>query len=160
MAAKTHDGSCGPCALCKSESVRYTHKDKMDQNVYQFICNIELVLDKDACICHACYKQATRNVGNNSYHPRWRLKTSKSKTHCGVEKCSQDVYRNTKIASPTQIETILQEKLSAFLVTDTVNTPLCQMHYNKVYSYLHAPVECDSCKSKSKRREQYSRHLS
>ena len=54
----------------------------------------------------------------------------------------------------TQIEDILKEKLSFTHQT----TPLCQAHYNKIHSYLHAPVECDSCNARPKKGEQYSRH--
>ena len=134
---KIREGQCGPCALCKKVSTRYTHPDKMDQSVYEFIYDIEKgSIGKDVCICHACYKQAARNVGNNSYHPRWRPKITIAKDHCGVEKCNQEVYRHTSITSPTQIQTILQENVSTFSITNTVTTPLCQAHYNKGLFYF------------------------
>ena len=153
MAAKPHDGSCGPCVLCMTQSVRYTHPDKMDQTVLEFISSLEGGMDPAACICHACYKQAGRNVGNSNYHPRWRPNL-KQREHCGVDQCPNNVYRQTSIMSATQIEDILKEKLSFTHQT----TPLCQAHYNKIHSYLHAPVECDSCNARPKKGEQYSRH--
>ena len=153
MAAKPHDGSCGPCVLCMTQSVRYTHPDKMDQTVLEFISSLEGGMDPAACICHACYKQAGRNVGNSNYHPRWRPNL-KQREHCGVDQCPNNVYRQTSITSATQIEDILKEKLSFTHQT----TPLCQAHYNKIHSYLHAPVECDSCNARPKKGEQYSRH--
>lgn len=150
VATKAHEGSCGPCVLCK----KYSHPNKMDPRVSQLISSLEGPINPAACIWHACYKLAARNVGNSN-QPRWRPKSVVATEHCGVEKCPNSVYRHTTIASPIQIEV---KKLTTFSIADTVNTPLCQSHYNVVYSYLHSPMECDSCKARPKRGKQHSRH--
>lgn len=127
----------------------------MDQTVLNFIGAIEgKPLHTSACVCHACYKQASRNVGEENYYPRWKPKVSVLK-ECGVSNCTDVVYRHTTIATLDQVERVLQVNVSC---KETESTPLCKTHYMSVYSSLHAPRLCDSCKSKPKRGEQHYRH--
>ena len=150
-----HQGKCGPCSLCNRESSRYTHPGKMDQMVYNLICGVEgNPLSNTACMCHACYKQASRNVGEENYHPRWKPKES-VKEECAVLRCTEVVHRRTNIASTTHMEQILESKISSSKHEDIL---LCQTHYMSVYTSLHAPHPCDSCKCKPKRGEQHARH--
>ena len=153
MASKSHnihEGKCGPCYLCRKESYKYTHLDKMDTTVVKLICDMEeLPLSRDACICHACYKQASRNVENPHFHPRWRPKQKAPKVICSIEKCGQTMYRNTSIATPENIESLLGQKLSSStndaVEVGTVSTPLCQYHYTDLHTSLHSRQPCESC---------------
>ena len=97
MAAKSyaHEGKCGPCYLCKKESSKYTHLEKMDPAVVTLIYDMEQL---SISICHACYKQASRNVGKP------KPKQPPAKAICSIQRCDGNVYRNTSIASREQIE--------------------------------------------------------
>ena len=132
----------------------------MDERLYKFLCNVEsMTIQKEACICHACYKQLNRNVGNSSYHPRWRPKP-KLKGACSVEKCSSESHRSTNLSSPTEIATLLNVRLTSFTVdTDGNKVPLCRSHYNHLSSILREPPECcESCGTKPKRKTQFIHH--
>ena len=157
MAAKSvpHRGNCGPCSLCCMGSNRYTHLSSMDESTKTLIMNIEGRRNV-GCICHACYKQAKRNVGNENYTPRWRPKTV-TPEYCGLACCMEKKYRQTSIASPTEIEAIVGGILSVKDGT-IVQTPLCKAHYMRVTTALHAPRPCESCNSKPKWGEQHTRH--
>ena len=148
--------TCGPCALCKQESKRYTHAEKMNSGVFKLITEKENI-KKDACICHACYKHVARNIKNCNYQPQWKQKPPICRVSCGVLTCHKEVYRHTSIASPSLIKAYLVKNF-AHSQSHTTNTPLCQFHYNQVYSSLHGPVNCDSCKSKPKKGSQHYRH--
>ena len=117
MATKAHDSICGPCHLCRKFSARYCHAGKIQEQTYDFLCNIEgTEVSKAACICHACLKQINRNVGNPTYHPRWRPK--KEKGVCAVEKCGTVMHRCTNLADPTKVASLLEVRLTAFVVGD------------------------------------------
>ena len=110
MASKSHvhKGKCGPCSLCKKESTKYVHLEKMDRDVSKLISDIEqFSLHSEACVCHACYKQASRNVANPSFHPRWKPKQPTPKNICAIVDCNNVAYRNTNIASREKIESIV-----------------------------------------------------
>ncbi len=97
-----------------------------------------LSLSREVCICHACYKQASRNVGNPTFHPRWKPKQPLPKAICSIEKCGKIVYRNTCIASREQIESFVGQKLVPLPNTTntvTMTIPLCQSKF-KVQSLL------------------------
>ena len=127
----------------------------MDQKVYNFISEIEdQTLSTTACICHACYKQASRNVGNENYHPRWKPKTHVN-AYCGVTNCILEVHRHTNMATLADMEKILGTKISK---GGDDSVPLCQKHYMTVYAALHAPHPCHSCNSKPRWGEEYFRH--
>lgn len=113
----------------------------------------------DACICHACYKHLNRNVGNPSYHPRWRPKP-KVKGICSVKKCSSKSYRSTNLSSPTEIASLLNVQLTSFTVyTNGNKVPLCHTHYNHLCSiFREAPKCCDFCGTKPKGKTQFIRH--
>ena len=119
----------------------------MDERLYKFLCNVEsMTIQKEASIFHACYKQLNRNVGNPSYHPRWRPKP-KLKWACSVEKCNSESYRSTTLSSSTEIATLLNVRLTSFTVdADGNKVPLCRSHYNHLCSILREPPEC--CKSR------------
>ena len=153
MATKAHDSISGPCHLCQKFSARYSHAGKMQEQTYDFLCNIEgTEVSKAACICHACLKQINRNVGNPTYHPRWRPK--KEKGVCAVEKCGTVMHRCTNLADPTEVASLLKVRLTAFVVGDDgigSSVPLCRSHYNHLHSILRAPPQrCESCGSKPK----------
>lgn len=110
MASKLHQGKCGPCYLCYKESTRYTHPAKMDETIYRIICDIEkCTISSTACICHSCYKQVSRNIDTPNYHPRWKTKPI-TREQCGILNCNEVVYRHTNIATPSDIESILDKK--------------------------------------------------
>ena len=135
--ANTHKGKCSACSLCQRESNRYTHPLTMDQKVYNFISEIEdQTLSTTACICHACYKQASRNVGNENYHPRWKPKTHVN-AYCGVTNCILEVHRHTNMATLADMEKILGTKISK---GGDDSVPLCQKHYM-------TGVRCSACSS-------------
>lgn len=160
MASKVHKGDCEVCSLCHKSSTRYKHAINMSEKMYKFLCDVEgSTIRKETCICHACYKQVNRNVGNQSYHPRWRPKP-KVKGTCSVEKCSLELYRNTNLSNPAEIATLLNVRLTSFTVdTDGNTVPLCRSHYNRLYSILREPSKCcDSCGTKPKGKKQFIRH--
>ena len=137
MVSKVHSGDCGACSLRHKSSTHYTHAMNMDmdERLYNFLCDVEgTTIQKEAYICHVCYKQVSRNVGNPSYHPRWRPKP-KVKAVCGVEKSSVESYRSTNLSSPTEIATLLDVRLTSFTVdVDENKIPLCHSHYNHLCS--------------------------
>ncbi len=96
-----HDGKCGPCHLCGKESTKYVHLAvKSDCNVAALIRATQTIL---ACICHACYKQASRNKNNPNFHPRWEEKPPTT-VICGILTCTKGDYRHSNIASRQEIE--------------------------------------------------------
>ena len=160
MASKVHSGHCGACSLCRKSSTRYKHAVNMDERLYKFLCDVEgTTIQKEACICHACYKQVDRNIGNLSYHPRWRPKL-KVKGACSVEKCTSESYRSTNLSSPTEIATLLNVRLTSFTVDPDGNkVPLCRSHYNHLCSILREPPKCcESCGTKPKGKTQFICH--
>ncbi len=69
-----HDGKCGPCHLCGKDGTKYTHlATKSDHNVAALIRNTKIT-PNEACTCYACYKQASRNINNSNFQPRWEVK--------------------------------------------------------------------------------------
>lgn len=158
MAAKCpHNGKCGPCFLCGKNSVRYIHIEKMDKAVLALIHAFEDSIT-DQCVCHACYKHAARNIGNENYKPRWITNASIIKEcHCDVVSCEQPVYRRTTIASAREIELIVGDKVVP-TQDASVSTLLCKDHYTAAYTALHAPQPCKSCNAKPKWGEQHQRH--
>ena len=73
----------------------------MDCVVAKLICDHFM---QRMCICHACYKQASTNVINPTFQPRWKPKQALPKAICSVDTCDETVYRNTNMASREQIE--------------------------------------------------------
>ena len=104
----------------------------------------------DSCVCHACYKQAARNVGNENFKPRWRESTS-TKGRCGVDGCDKHAYRRTQMASPVAV-------VGKDVATSHPATPLCKAHYIQIQNTIHAPRPCSSCGAKPKWGEQHTRH--
>ena len=160
MASRIHGGHCGPCSLCHKDSTRYSHAINLQDQVYNFLCSIEgKSIVKEACICHACIKQIQRNIGNPTYHPRWRPKKEKTCT-CSVEKCGVEVYRNTNLATPSEVSSVLHTRVTTFTVDDTDSTvPLCKKHYTELYSILRAPSTqcCEACGAKPKGKTKFVR---
>ena len=63
-----------------------------------------------------CYKQASTNVINPTFQPRWKPKQALPKAICSVDKCDETVYRNTNMASREQIENLVGQKLVTFAI--------------------------------------------
>ena len=131
----------------------------------KLICDKEEGVSSDnaGCVCHACYKQAARNVGNPNFHPRWHPKKPPVKEACSVFSCSKEVFRHTTVASREQIEFAVGEYLkplpSQSAGAAPASTPLCQLHYANLNSILNARQCCESCGSKPKWGEKdYYRH--
>ena len=134
MASRVHDGVCRPCTLCKKSSTRYTHIHKLPDKKYHSLCQVEKkeTIDKNACICHACFKQIIRNTREN-FQPRWRPKVS-SKGLCSVENCKKTAHRRTSLGSASEIATTLEVRLTSFQVGDSdTKIPLCHEHYSEFY---------------------------
>ncbi len=151
-----HDGKCGPCHLCGKESTKYVHLAvKSDCNVAALI-RATKTTPNEACICHACYKQASRNKNNPNFHPRWEEKPPTTKVLCGILTCTKGVYRHSNIASRQEIEEIVGEKVvtnTSMSVDSDGSTPLCQDHYCLVRTRVKAPQPCESCNCKPKQVE-------
>ena len=150
MASRVHDGVCGPCTLCKKSSTRYTHIHKLPDKKYYSLCQVEKkeTIDKNACICHACFKQIIRNTREN-FQPRWRPKVS-SKGLCSVENCKKTAHRRTSLGSASEIATTLEVRLTSFQVGDSdTKIPLCHEHYSEFYESAkrNSLVQslCESC---------------
>lgn len=156
--SKLHQGDCGPCHLCRKTSSRYTHPQNIKGEVLQLITKFKKAkLSKKACICHACLKQASRNLSNPSFQPRWMPKEAAAVQYCGVLHCKEIVYRHTSIATPSLIQEVLCQNVMTFVVAGDITTPLCQSHYMYVYNALQCPADtCESCGSKCS--TQYTRH--
>ena len=158
---RCHQGTCGPCILCKSESVsKYTHAEKFNDETYSFLCNLQgTAIDKCACICYPCAKQMKRNINNPNYEPRWRSKPSTQQPQCSIKDCKNTLCKRTKLASVEDIEHILQQPVVSFTVEESVTTVgLCRDHYNLLYTQLHVSATCESCDAKPKKGECFTRH--
>ena len=114
MATKLHEGKCGPCHLCEQESTKYTHLEK--KWIAYLQSSFMMTLCREVCICHACYKQASTNVNNPTFQPRWKPKQALPKAICSVDTCDKTVYRNTNMASREQIENLVGQKLVTFAI--------------------------------------------
>ncbi len=128
--SNVHDGKCGPCHLCEKDSTKYTHL---------------AITPNEACICYACYKQASRNINNSNFHPRWEVKPPSTEVPCSVLTCTNAVYRHSNIACRKEIEEIVEEKVVIPAADDDRATSLCQDHYCLVRTAINAPQSCRSC---------------
>ena len=156
---KCHDGLCGPCFLCHSESTKYTHPEKFDNKQYAFLCEVEnKLVDRCVCVCYACSKQLKRNLGNPMFEPRWRTK-QKCQSKCSIQNCENLASKKTSLASGEEIERFIGQPVVSFTVEEAVSTvSLCQLHYNHLYRQLNFSVPCDSCGEKPKKGEKFNRH--
>ena len=93
-------------AICVNRKALNTHIwKKVDCVVAKLICDVERIsLCREVCICHACYKQVSRNVNNPIFQPRWKPKQAIPKAICSVNMYGKGVYGNTNMASREQIE--------------------------------------------------------
>ncbi len=158
---KCHQGTCGPCFLCRAESTKYTHPEKFDAQQYTFLCEVESAsIDKCVCICYACSKQLKRNVNNPKFQPRWRQDRSDTfQKKCSVQSCENAAQKKTSLASAQQIEHLIGQPIVSFTVEQAVSSVnLCQVHYNHLYSQLTLPVHCESCGGKPRKGEHFNRH--
>ena len=62
------------------------------------------------------HKQASTNVNNPTFQPRWKPKQALPKAICSVDTCDETVYRNTNMASREQIENLVGQKLVTFAI--------------------------------------------
>ena len=85
---------------------------------------------------------------------------TKLKWACSVEKCNSKSYRSTTLSSSTEIATLLNVRLTSFIVdTDGNKVPLCRSHYYHLCSILREPPECcASCGTKPKGKTQLFIH--
>ena len=152
---KCHDGPCGPCSLCKTNSTKYTHPEKFDNEQYKFLCEVEeREISKTECICYCCSKQIKRNVSNKHFKPRWKVSPT-TINKCGIEGCTSEAKKNTQLAS---IEMVMGQPITSFTVAaEKTLVPLCQVHYNEVYHLLQ-PRTCDGCGIKARKGEHFNRH--
>ena len=65
---------------------------------------------------YAMYKQASTNVINLTFQPRWKPKQALPKAICSVDMCDETAYRNTNMASREQIENLVGQKLVTFAI--------------------------------------------
>ena len=136
--SKCHQGPCGPCFLCRSRSMKYTHPDKFDSDQYDFLCEVEgTVIDKCVCTCYACSKQLTRHVDCPKFEPRWQEKNTRTENKCSVQSCTNIGNKNTTLATGHEIEGLLGQPIVSF-----TTVCLCQVHYNSLYSKLNASAPC------------------
>ena len=154
-----HEGPCGPCALCSAKATKYTHPESMTEVEIALIHKFQGRDISQACICLPCAKQVKRNVNKPNFHPRWLPKEPKREKLCSIEKCAKTVYRNTNLATPEEINELLQERVVAFTAEPTgASVGLCQDHYLRLYSKLYQFAPCESCNARPKKGEQFYRH--
>ena len=83
---KFHEGSCGPCRLCMEPAKKYTHVDKLSEDEYAFLLEVESTsIDQSACICYSCSKQIKRNTNNLNFQPRWKPKIVRETLKCSIK---------------------------------------------------------------------------
>ena len=112
--ATAHKCPCGPCLLCRGQSSKYTHVDKLDSAQYSILYEIEKSeINKSACICSACSKQLKRNIANPNFMPRWRKSSEKENlSKCGLGNCHDYATKTTTLASCEEMQKNLGNKLS------------------------------------------------
>ena len=157
---KCHEGPCGPCYLCGMSTSKYTHPVRFTTDQYALLCKVENEeIDKSVCICYACNMQIQRNQQSTTFKPRWKKNTTKTEYLCGIENCGSLVKKRTQLASKNDIERILGGQVMTFTVTeDKVSVPLCQAHYNHLYTHLTTSAPCDFCAGKPRKNEHFNRH--
>lgn len=100
-----------------------------------------------------------RNMNNENFMPRWRERKNRVVKRCGIADCKDEARKVTKMATKDEIEHTLNKKVVLFTTDGTaVQVPLCQTHYNNVYTHTHTPTTCDSCGGKAKKGERMNRH--
>ena len=166
---RCHEGRCTSCALCKRSNPKYQHLVHMEGTEHEWLEKNEPSLSQTACICLPCIKQIKRNVNNPGFSPRWCTKAPKPVPKCNIDNCQHSIYRNTNLVSVTELQQILGENVTAFMIecysesspsapTPPASIGLCQEHYQKMYAHLHKTDSCDSCGGKARKGESYSRH--
>lgn len=111
------------------------------------------------CICYACNMQIQRNILNPIFTPRWKKKTSKTRSRCGIECCEATAIKCMHLASKEEVEQTLDQRITVFSVeTTTISIPLCQTHYNRLYTQLTTAAPCESCGEKPRKGEHFNRH--
>ena len=154
-----HKGPCGPCALCSAKATKYTHPESMTEAEIALIHEFQGRDISQACICLPCPKQVKQNVNKPNFHPRWLPKEQKPEKLCSIEKCAKTVHRRTNLATPEEINKLLQERVVAFTAEPTgTSVGLCQDHYLRLYSKLYQFAPCESCNARPKKGEQFYRH--
>ncbi len=158
---KPHEGSCGPCSLCMGTARKYTHVEKFSEDECALLLTVESTsIDPSACICYSCSKQIKRNATNPNFQPRWKPKMCQKTLKCSISKCDEQFSKSTRLASVEDIEQVLQQKVACFTVEDDhqVAVGLCRDHYNTLYTCLHSPQPCESCKIKPNKGQYFNRH--
>ena len=136
------------------------HPERFSPQQFAFLCELEgESIEKTACICYACDKQIQRNMKNENFMPRWRERKNEVVKRCGIANCKGEASKVTQMTTKDKIEHTLNNKVVLF-TTDgaVVHVPLCQMHYNNVYTHIHTPTTCDSCGGKARKGEKINRH--
>ena len=109
--------------------------------------------------CYACHKQIQRNINNDSFKPRWRKLESKESKRCGIADCKAIASKVTQMATTEEIEYTLEQKVVSFTIDGMgVHVPLCQTHYNNLYTQINTVSTCASCGGRSKRGDRFNRH--
>ena len=152
--------SSGPCVLCRNASFRYVHATNVGKQERGIIDRFTSTsLPDTECICQACIMQVKRNIKNEHFHRRWLPKQNKTVQSCCIEYCKNPVYRNTNLVSHEEVAEVLHLRVIVFTVEDNcTQVPLCQSHYNDMYTKTHTSNPCDSCRMKPRKGELFGRH--
>ena len=66
-----------------------------------------------------------------------------------MESCDNAAIKSTHLATKEKIEQMLDQPVMSFTVQDAeISVPLCQRHYNQLYTQLTISATCESCGGK------------
>ena len=127
--------------------------------VYAWLKREKKMVSETDSICLPCVKQIQQNHENRDFTPHWLPKPQILPIKCNMEYCQASVYAQTSLVAVDELERILKERVSAFMVSiATQSIGLCREHYQRMYVSLHQSTLCNSCGAMPKKGEVFSRH--
>ena len=94
----------------------------------------------------------------HQFNHRWHKRKQKPTLRCVIQSCGNIAVKNTHLASRSNIQSILNQPVTSFTVEEEdISVPLCQMHYNQLYTQLNLSP-CEACGCKPRKGERFNRH--
>ena len=149
--------SSGQCVLCRNTSFRYSRAANVGKQKRCIIDRFTSTssLPDTACIYQACIMQVKHNIKNEHFHPRWLPKQNKTEQNkAAVLNTAKTLFTGTLTSSVMR----KWQKLVFTVESNCAQVPLCQSHYNDMYTKAHTSNPCDSCRMKPRKGELFGRH--